>query len=508
LSAFADLPISYKLVAAFAAVIVVISASSAIVYNRLLVIDFVRNARVHSRDVSDTRQRLLDALVDQETGVRGYLITGNHKFLEPYRKGLTDFNAALQKAKDLTQNNPHQQRRFNELNDLAKKWQSTIAEREIALMADPDNREQARAVEASGTGKTQMDLIRAKNAEIEGVERHNLAKLAVKQERAFTTAYRTILFGGVTSLIIALLMGVWLMRSITVPMAHITSALTKLSKGDLSVKIPGGTRGDEVGALAEAAQIFKDKMISREKTQAELARVVRLSTMGELVASIAHEIKQPLSGIMTHAEAGLRWLNRDKPNLNETRDSMSFIEQDSKRAAKMIDNLRALTKKSELQFEKLDIHGAIEEVLALTRGELRDHQIDVETNLAVSDPMVIGDRVQVQQVVLNLIMNAIDAMSAVHDWSKVLTICSEPSDSDGVLIKVKDTGLGIDQAIADRIFNSFFTTKPKGMGMGLAICRSIIEAHNGRLWASANTPHGAIFQLTLPTKATESTSAA
>jgi C4-dicarboxylate-specific signal transduction histidine kinase len=169
-------------------------------------------------------------------------------------------------------------------------------------------------------------------------------------------------------------------------------------------------------------------MISREKTQAELARVVRLSTMGELVASIAHEIKQPLSGIMTHAEAGLRWLNRDKPNLNETRDSMSFIEQDSKRAAKMIDNLRALTKKSELQFEKLDVHGAIEEVLALTRGELRDHQIDVETNLAVSDPMVIGDRVQVQQVVLNLIMNAIDAMSAVHDRSKVLTICSEPSD--------------------------------------------------------------------------------
>jgi CHASE3 domain sensor protein len=132
LSAFADLPISYKLVAAFAAVIVVISASSAIVYNRLLVIDFVRNARVHSRDVSDTRQRLLDALVDQETGVRGYLITGNHRFLEPYRKGLTDFNAALQKAKDLAQNNPHQQRRFNELNDLAKKWQSTIAEREIA----------------------------------------------------------------------------------------------------------------------------------------------------------------------------------------------------------------------------------------------------------------------------------------------------------------------------------------------------------------------------------------
>jgi signal transduction histidine kinase len=172
---------------------------------------------------------------------------------------------------------------------------------------------------------------------------------------------------------------------------------------------------------------------------------------------------------------------------------MSFIEQDSKRAVKMIDNLRALTKKSELQFEKLDVHGAIEEVLALTRGDLRDHQIDVETNLAVSDPMVIGDRVQVQQVVLNLIVNAIDAMSTVHDRPKVLTICSEPSDPDGVLIKVKDTGLGIDQAIADRIFNSFFTTKPKVMGMGLAICRSIIEAHNGRLWASANAPHGAIF---------------
>ena len=250
--------------------------------------------------------------------------------------------------------------------------------------------------------------------------------------------------------------------------------------------------------MATAAEIFKDNMIEHQRAQAELARVGRLTTMGELVASIAHEINQPLAAILANGEAGLRWLNRDEPDLDEVRDAVSRITQDSRRAAKMIENLRALAKKSEPQSARFDINSAIQEVLLLTRSELMQHDVVLHTDLSAADRMVLGDRVQLQQVMLNLIMNGIEAMSAVIDRPKVLTISSVHVESGGVLVAVKDTGEGIDPETADRIFESFFTTKPNGMGMGLSICRSIIEAHGERFWASHNTPHGAIFQFTLP----------
>jgi signal transduction histidine kinase len=483
--------------AAFTAVVGVILASSTIVYDRLRVIELAKNSRVHTTDILETLQQAMDALVDQETGMRGYLIADDEKFLEPYRNGSNAFTAAIQKAKDLTRGNPTQQSRLDELNELAKNWRA-IAEREIALMAKPETREDARALESSTAGKTAMDLIRVKVDEIDGVERDLLAKREVVQKQAFATAYTITIVGGIASLIIAILMGVLLTRGIAVPIARMTRAITALAKGDTTVEVPGINRSDEIGAMATAAEIFKDNMIERQRAQAELARVGRLTTMGELVASIAHEINQPLAAILANGEAGLRWLNRDEPDLDEVRDAVSRITQDSRRAAKMIENLRALAKKSEPQSARFDINSTIQEVLLLTRSELMQHDVVLHTDLSAAERMVLGDRVQLQQVMLNLIMNGIEAMSAVIDRPKVLTISSIHVESGGVLVAVKDTGEGINPETADRIFESFFTTKPNGMGMGLSICRSIIEAHGERFWASHNTPHGAIFQFTLP----------
>jgi C4-dicarboxylate-specific signal transduction histidine kinase len=255
--------------------------------------------------------------------------------------------------------------------------------------------------------------------------------------------------------------------------------------------------------MATAAQIFKDNMLERQRAQAELARVGRLTTMGELVASIAHEVNQPLAAILANGDAGLRWLNREEPDLDEAWNAVSRITEDARRAGKMIENLRALAKKSEPQFARLEVNGAILEILALTRSELAQHDVVLRTDLSAGDRLVFADRVQLQQVMLNLIINGIEAMSAVMDRPKVLTISSEGAEPSGVLVAVKDTGAGIDPVTADRIFESFFTTKPNGMGMGLSICRSIIEAHGERLWASPNSPHGTIFQFRLPANGRE-----
>jgi len=500
-SAFANFPISRKLMAAFAAVFVIIFASSAIVYDRLRVIEWARNMGVQTIGRLETLQAAMGAMVDQETGVRGYLISGDEKFLEPYHRGGNAYTAAVQKIRDLTSDNPAQQSRLDELNELAKKWRSGIAEREIVLMAKPETREDARAFERAG--KTAMDLIRAKVDEIERVERDLLARRDAVQKQSLATAYMVTILGGAASLIIATLMGVLLTRGIAVPITRMTSAMTTLARGDSAVQVPEVGRNDEIGAMAAAVQIFKDNMIEHQRAQAELARVVRLTTMGELIASIAHEVFQPLTGIVLNGDACLRWLNRDEPNLDEARDALSLINQDCRRAAEIIENLRALTKNSEPQMGRLDINGTIQEILALTRSELTQHTLVLHTELSTGDRTVFGDRVQLQQVMLNLIMNGIEAMSAVMDRPKVLTISSERVETGGVLVAVKDTGAGIDPATADRIFESFFTTKPNGMGIGLSICRSIIEAHGGRLWASPNTPYGAVFQFTLPADGSE-----
>jgi C4-dicarboxylate-specific signal transduction histidine kinase len=236
---------------------------------------------------------------------------------------------------------------------------------------------------------------------------------------------------------------------------------------------------------------------SLQKAQADLAHAARVTSLGELAASIAHEINQPLAAIVTNGGASLRWLNRDPPDLDETRQVVSRIVQEANRAADVVRGLRALVVKSGPQLTAFDINSAIEEVLALTRGNLQRQSVALHTDLSANMRPVVGDRVQLQQVLLNLITNGIDAMADVTDRPKVLTITAKSAQPDGVLVEVKDTGTGLDPAVADHLFTPFYTTKSKGMGMGLSICRTIIEAHGGRLWAKPNIPNGARFQFRL-----------
>jgi C4-dicarboxylate-specific signal transduction histidine kinase len=261
---------------------------------------------------------------------------------------------------------------------------------------------------------------------------------------------------------------------------------------------PDGSRDLEfVGTVMDVTERKRAEEALRS-AQAELARIARLTATGELLSSIVHEISQPLVGIVSSGNACLRWLDREKPDLEAARKSVSRIVRDGTRAGEVIRGLRALAEKSGLQLARLEFNGAIEEVLALTRGEFVMHGITLHTDLSGADRPVFGDRVQLQQVMLNLITNAVEAMSAVADRPKVLTIASEAVEPGGLMVTVEDTGAGLDPATADRIFDPFFTTKPAGMGIGLSICRSIIHAHGGRFWASPRTPCGTAFHFTVP----------
>jgi C4-dicarboxylate-specific signal transduction histidine kinase len=234
------------------------------------------------------------------------------------------------------------------------------------------------------------------------------------------------------------------------------------------------------------------------KAQGELAHVTRVMTMGELTASIAHEINQPLSGVVTNASACRRWLAGATPNLDEARDAVGRILKDGNRASEVIARIRALVRKADEEKERLDINQAIQEVAALTQGEVGRNRVALRMDLAADVPPVLGDRVQLQQVILNLVMNGVEAMASVADRPRELLIRSRQHESDKVLVAVRDSGIGIDRQNLEEIFNAFYTTKSQGMGMGLAISRSIIENHGGRLWAIPNDGPGVTFEFALP----------
>ena len=232
------------------------------------------------------------------------------------------------------------------------------------------------------------------------------------------------------------------------------------------------------------------------EVQMELAHANRVATMGHLSASIAHEINQPLGAAVTYADAALRWLGANPPNLEEVREALGLILESGVRAGEVMDRIRALVRKAPPQKASLEINEVILEVIALTSREMEKNGISAQTQLAESLPAIQGDRVQLQQVLLNLLINAIEAMSGMNEGSRELLI-STAKTSSGVVVSVQDSGPGLAPEGVERLFESFYTTKPGGLGMGLSICRSIIEAHGGRLWVSANDPHGAIFQFTL-----------
>jgi signal transduction histidine kinase len=248
------------------------------------------------------------------------------------------------------------------------------------------------------------------------------------------------------------------------------------------------------------AQLLRAVLAQRREREA------RLMTGDAVAATIAHEVKQPLSGMITNADAGLRWLDRSMPDLDEAKAAFKQIVADGHRAGAVIGSIRAIFKNDARNRTSLDINDLIGEALALTRGDLQRHRILVQAEPNAQVPQVRGDRIQLQQVLLNLITNAIDSMAA-KDGPRVLCMRSEVHDADGVIVSVADTGTGIGSQDIERIFNPLFTTKSGGMGMGLSICRSIIEAHDGRLWVAPNKPEGAVFQFMLLADAATSASA-
>jgi signal transduction histidine kinase len=251
-----------------------------------------------------------------------------------------------------------------------------------------------------------------------------------------------------------------------------------------------------VGAVMDVTERKRAEEALRE-AQANLARVSRVTTMGELTASLAHEINQPIAAAVIDANTCLRWLGRDLPNVPEGRQAAARVIKDVTHAADIISRVRQLFKKGTPQKELLDVNEVIREMIVLLRGEATRYAISCRTELAEDLPQVVGDRVQLQQVMTNLCINSVDAMKGV-DGTRELIVKSQRAENEHLMVSISDTGVGLPTQQADQIFNAFFTTKSHGTGMGLRISRSIVESHGGRLWADDNSPRGATFNFTLP----------
>jgi C4-dicarboxylate-specific signal transduction histidine kinase len=259
---------------------------------------------------------------------------------------------------------------------------------------------------------------------------------------------------------------------------------------------------DELDTLTDSINRFRRQQAEAENalwaTRSELTRITQLMTAAQMSASIAHEINQPLAAIVTNGNAALRWLARAPPDIGEASEALRGVVDNGQRASEVIASLRAMFQKDGHKRTLSDVNSLIQEVLTLVDSDLRAQRVSLVVELHNGLPLVLADRVQLQQVFMNLIVNAIEAMESVKDRERILTIKSDIQDGAGVIVTVEDTGPGIDAKNASRIFETFFTTKRSGMGMGLAICRSIIQTHHGRLWASPGPACGSIFHITLP----------
>ncbi len=314
--------------------------------------------------------------------------------------------------------------------------------------------------------------------------------------------YSLILTGVLAALSIFVAMLTY--RHFVLPLERLEATAREISNSkDYTLRITEAG-GDEIGALANAFnEMLSELDASREREmseQLELARIQRMTTLGAMTASVAHEINQPLAAIVTNSNAATRWLNRAEPDLDEVRSALKRIVDDGHRASQVIASIRATFKKDGSNKINLSVNDLIGDVLRLSGSNLRKHNIAIQTHLSEGLPEVVVDQIQLQQVLLNLITNAADAMTYVTFRPRVLRVSSEfePGHKDTILITVEDTGTGIAKKDQERIFDALFTTKTSGMGMGLFICRSIIESHDGRLWASPGAPFGTKFFLVLP----------
>ena len=266
------------------------------------------------------------------------------------------------------------------------------------------------------------------------------------------------------------------------------------------IETNGGFRGYRDTHTDLTAEVRADRAETElRKLQAGLAHVSRVTILGELTASLAHEVNQPLAGIVSSADACLHWLAAQPPNVDKARRAIERITRDAKRASDVVARVRNLAKKAPLQRTWVDINETVEETTSLATRELSQNNVSRETQLAENLPQILADRIQLQQVILNLIINACEALTAADDEFRKLSL-STAREMDGVALTIRDTGVGIDPQQIETVFEAFHTTKPGGMGMGLAVSRSIIEGHGGRLWAEPNEPRGAIFKFSIPSK--------
>ena len=254
---------------------------------------------------------------------------------------------------------------------------------------------------------------------------------------------------------------------------------------------------------AEARERERADQQRNAAMQAELARVARLTSMGEMAASIAHEINQPLAAVVNNANAGLRWLDNRPPNTEEVRAALTRIANDGQRGGSIIESIRAMLKKGVRERREINLNELIRDVTRLTQGQFQRHGVSIRCELADDLPSVMADPIQLQQVILNLFMNAAEAMVSISDRKRLVRVRSEKHDGGTALITVEDSGPGVEPDDAKRIFEAFFTTKAEGMGMGLSICRSIVESHGGRITMAKAVPQGTVFQVILPGNTTQ-----
>ncbi len=306
-----------------------------------------------------------------------------------------------------------------------------------------------------------------------------------------------ILFSGTLIALLTIFIG----RSIFKPISELSRATEIVGSGNLDFQI-ASKRNDELGRFSKTfdqmVSRLKDVMLSRAFLLEEVKHLDRIATLGTLTTAIAHEINQPLAAILSNAQAAIRFLNKDQPDFNQVGEALHDIVSDDKRAAEVIRRLRMMLKKEEFKYEVLELNDVIQEVVDLLRSEIIIMKTSIEMNLDVEIPAVYGDRVQIQQVILNLLVNAFDSVRDQPSEARKVRITTRIGEASSILIRVSDSGSGIEDQNLETVFEAFYTTKSKGMGMGLPISKTIIDQHNGRIWASNNPEGGAVFTFTLP----------
>jgi len=414
-------------------------------------------------------EALISTVKDAETGQRGYLLTGDEGYLGPYKTAQARLPDAL--AAFASERFEGSSAGLARIRTLADAKMAELAET-IALRRS-GRTEEALEVMRTGRGRALMDEIRAAADALTGAA--TAAATAARAQELRAAAFACL---GALGLVI---LAFW---AVTATAQTRRAAAERATAAALAL-------GAAEAEAREAEQRLRQMQMS-------LAHANRVATMGQLTASVAHEVRQPITATLANAQAALRWLRAEPPELEEVRGSLDRIVRDGNRAGDVIERIRSLLKKTPARSDSLDINEVILQVIALLQGEAVKSRVSLQTRLSEGLPPIEGDRVQLQQVVLNLIVNAIEAMGGGGQGSGELLVSSAKSDSGYVFVAVRDSGPGLDPASSWRLFEAFYTTKPGGLGMGLSICRSIVEAHGGRLWAEANAPQGAVFQFTLP----------